>query len=125
MAKKDNSMDEQAEPQEAPQEAEQPQAPEQVEEPSALTDAEIAPHGEAPAPEPAPEPQPEPEPEPEAAPESAPDDAVLPPSAPAGPPLVWQALIPQDVADSPEARAAEHEWQLEHNPGYDNQFAPK
>lgn len=41
------------------------------------------------------------------------------------PPIVWFAGVPQNVPDDPEARQREHEWQLEHNPGYQGQFAPK
>src|SRR5690349_6964407 len=37
----------------------------------------------------------------------------------------WFAGVPQDVPDNDEARAIEHAWQLEHNPSYQGQFAPK
>lgn len=80
-------------------------------------------------PEDAPQPAPDGHPSvngPEEAP--APDVPVEPTaegvSAPAPALLVWQALIPQDVPDSVEAQAVEHEWQLEHNPSYQDQFAP-
>jgi hypothetical protein len=105
MAKnKDNpNMDEQQEqPDAAEAEAEQPQETE-----VAAEEVAAEPETETPAPD-------------------VPVEPTLEPvEAPAPALLVWQALIPQDVPQTPEAQAAEHEWQLEHNPSYDNQFAPK